>query len=60
MEVKLGRDEDEGARNLLRLKNKTVLNSGIEPSFMAVITSGGFFHVRSDGIMVIPIGCLGP
>ena len=59
-DVELGRDEDEGARNLLRLRRKTVLTSGIGPSFLAVLTGSGFFHVRPDGVMVIPIGCLGP
>ena len=60
IEVKLGMGEDEGAKNLLKLKKKTVLSSGIDPSFLAVITGSGFFHVRPDGVMVIPIGCLGP
>ena len=60
IEVKLGMDENDGAKNLLKLKKKTVLNSGIGPSFLAVITGSGFFHVRPDGVMVIPIGCLGP
>ena len=55
-EVKLNRGEDDAARSLLRLKNKI----SAEPSFLAVLTGAGFFHIRDDGVMVVPIGCLGP
>ncbi len=58
-EVKLNRGEDDAARSLLRLKNKISADSA-EPSFLAVLTGAGFFHIRDDGVMVVPIGCLGP
>lgn len=60
IEVKLNAGEDEGARNLLRFRNKTKLADGTGPSFLAVLTGTGFYHVRPDGVLVIPIGCLGP
>ena len=58
-EVKLNRGEDDAARSLLRLRNKISADSA-EPSFLAVLTGAGFFHIRDDGVMVVPIGCLGP
>ena len=60
IEVKLNGGVDEGARNLIRFKDKTKLADGSGPSFLAVITGTGFYHVRPDGVIVIPIGCLGP
>ena len=58
-EVKLNRGEDDAARSLLRLRNKISADSA-EPSFLAVLTGAGFFHIRDDGVMIVPIGCLGP
>ena len=60
IEIKLNSGEDEGARNLIRFRNKTRLADGTGPSFLAVLTGTGFYHVRPDGVLVIPIGCLGP
>ncbi len=60
IEVKLNGGVDEGARNLIRFKDKTKLADGSSPSFLAVITGTGFYHVRPDGVIVVPIGCLGP
>ncbi len=60
IEIKLNSGEDEGARNLIRFRNKTKLADGTGPSFLAVLTGTGFYHVRPDGVLVIPIGCLGP
>ncbi len=60
IDVRMGCDADEGARSLLRFRNKTKLADGTGPSFLAVLTGTGFYHVRPDGVLVIPIGCLGP
>lgn len=65
IEFKLGNSEiDKGAKNLLKLKKlikTSVKNKKIdleEPSFLAVITGGEIAYTRSDGVKVIPIGCL--
>ncbi len=60
IDVRLSGDVEKSARNLIRFKDKTELADGSDPSFLAVITGTGFYHVRPDGVIVIPIGCLGP
>ena len=60
IEVKLHSGEDSAAENLLRIEKKTKVTNGIEPSFLAIITATGMFRIRDDGVLVIPIGCLGP
>ena len=60
IEVKLRSGEDQAAENLIRIRNKTRTADGTPPSFLAVVTATGMFRVRDDGVMVIPIGCLGP
>jgi Predicted ATPase (AAA+ superfamily) len=58
-EIKLGSDSiDDGAKNLLKLKNKIDLGKMKEPSFLMVITSSGYAYKRDDGVFVVPIGCL--
>lgn len=65
IEIKLGsKEEDRGAKNLLKLKNLIVEKrkdnsiSIPEPSFLAIITGGKLAYTRDDGVKVIPIGCL--
>lgn len=58
IEIKLNSGENQAADNLLRLRNKVKLTSGAPPSFLAILTGTGFYHVRDDGVLVIPIGCL--
>ncbi len=29
-----------------------------EPSFLMVITGGEYAYKRSDGVLIVPIGCL--
>ncbi len=60
IEVKLHSGEDQAAENLIRIKNKTRTADGTEPLFLAVVTATGMFRVRDDGVLGIPIGCLGP
>ena len=60
IEVKLHSGEEKAAENLLRLRDKTQMVNGKGPSFLAIITGTGIFRERDDGVLVIPIGCLGP
>lgn len=61
VEIKLSyTSEDEGAKNLLRLKNKIDRRFQPEPRFLAVITGiGSVAHIRDDGVFVIPIDQIG-
>ncbi|MDR0887678.1 MAG: DUF4143 domain-containing protein [Candidatus Methanoplasma sp.] len=61
IEVKLGVFEfDKAAANLLALKKKMSEDSP-DPSFLMILcATGGIAHVREDGVMVVPIDCLGP
>lgn len=59
VEVKLGNMAiDNGANNLLKLKEKINTDKMNAPSFLAVITASGYAYQRPDGVYVIPIGCL--
>ncbi len=61
VEVKLGgKGIDEGAGSLRRLAEKidqTVMGA---PSFLMVISAGKYATRRSDGVFVVPLGCLAP
>ncbi len=59
IEVKLGgKDIDEGAANLIRLKNHIDEERMRSPSFLMVLTGGQYAIKRPDGVYVVPIGCL--
>ena len=63
IEIKLGGDVaiEEAAKNLKRLSNKINTDTMHEPSFCMVLTAvGQFAYRRTDGIVVVPIGCLRP
>lgn len=63
IEIKLGGDVaiEEAAKNLKRLSNKINTDTMREPSFCMVLTAvGQFAYRRTDGIVVVPIGCLRP
>ena len=61
VEIKMGMHRiDEGVAALRRLSDKMVAKGASAPAFLAVITGGGPLHARSDGVLVIPIDCLGP
>lgn len=64
VEIKLSDTKaDEGARSLIRLKNKVLANPAnrnAEPAFLAVVVGrGSFAYTRPDGVMVIPVALLG-
>lgn len=61
VEIKLGGDNliQEGAENLIKLKNKIDTEIMNNPSFMMILTAtGNYAYKREDGVFVIPIGCL--
>ena len=61
IEIKLGGDSliEEGASTLKALANKIDTTRMNVPSFMMVLTAvGDYAYTRTDGIMVVPIGCL--
>ncbi len=61
VEIKLGGDKliEEGAANLLKLHERIDCEKMNEPAFMMVLCGvAPFAYKRSDGVMVVPIGCL--
>lgn len=61
IEIKLGGDKliEEGAFNLLKLKERIDIDKMYSPSFMMVLTAiGNFAYQRRDGVYVVPITCL--
>ena len=61
VEVKLGKNEEDGAAaNLLKLANKIDESKMQKPSFLMILTGGQFAYRRPDGVYVVPIGCLKP
>ena len=61
VEIKIGGEKliEEGAANLLKLKNRIDTEKMNDPAFMMVLCGvAPFAYKRSDGVMVCPIGCL--
>ena len=61
IEIKLGGDTriEEGAANLNALGNKIDTTKMKNPSFKMVLTAvGQYAYRRTDGVLVVPIGCL--
>ena len=59
VEVKLGGGQiDDAARNLLAIKEKVDGDSMGTPSFLMVLTGTEFAYRRTDGVFVVPLGCL--
>lgn len=61
VEIKLGGDRliEEGATNLLKLRDKIDTDKMNPPSFMMVLTAvGNLAYRRKDGIYIVPITCL--
>lgn len=60
VEVKLFDDDliDQGAKNLIALRNKINTDVMKEPSFLMVLTGTPYAYKRPDGVYVVPITCL--
>ena len=63
IEIKLGGDDliAEGAKTLKNLADKIDTTKMKNPSFLMVLTGTGDFAYRreEDGVLVVPVGCLG-
>lgn len=61
IEIKLGGEKliNEGAANLIELRNRIDTTKMKAPSFEMVLTAvGDYAYRRTDGVLVVPIGCL--
>jgi predicted AAA+ superfamily ATPase len=59
VEVKLGSKEiEEAANRLTELKKKVDTGKMRDPSFLMILTGTEIAYKRSDGVLVVPIGCL--
>ena len=59
VEVKMGNKQiEEAAANLLKLKEKVNTEKMGVPSFLMVLTAGEMAYRRTDGVWVVPLGCL--
>jgi len=61
-EVKIGTSEfDKAAANLIRMKKKMIEAGVRPPSFLMILNvTGVAANTRSDGVVEVPIDCLGP
>jgi len=63
IEVKLGGDKliNEGVKTLTKLSKSIDTSRMKNPAFkMVLIGTGSYAYKRSDGILIVPIGCLKP
>ena len=61
IEIKLGGETriEEGATNLIALAEKIDTTKMKQPSFKMVLTAvGQYAYMRTDNVIVVPIGCL--
>lgn len=60
VEVKMGQSRiDEGAAHLLKLAERIDQTREGHPSFLMVLTSTACAYRRKDGVVVVPLACLG-
>lgn len=60
VEIKLGiKAEELGAKNLNKLETLLSENGHEKPIFKMILTGGEFAYTRQDGVIVVPLGCLG-
>lgn len=61
IEIKLGEGQvDQAAANLIRFSEQIDHERSGTPTFLAVICGKGYGYRRADGVLVVPIGALGP
>ncbi len=59
IEVKLGKKQiDDAAEKLLALKSRINEDKMGEASFLMVLTAGQYAYRRTDGVLVVPVGCM--
>jgi predicted AAA+ superfamily ATPase len=59
IEIKLGvKAEEIASINLLNLEKLLISKGHPAPEFKMILTGGEYAYLRSDGIFVVPIGCL--
>jgi predicted AAA+ superfamily ATPase len=59
VEVKMAWDDiEKAAENLKKLRDKIDHDTMREPSFLMVLTTGGYALRRKDGVYIVPIECL--
>ncbi|MCL2521625.1 MAG: DUF4143 domain-containing protein [Erysipelotrichales bacterium] len=60
IEIKLGGEEavEKAAKTLLAIKESIDLDVMKQPTFLMIITATGYAYRRSDGVLVVPLGCL--
>ncbi len=61
-EVKLGGERliEEAAAGLLKFAQKVDTGKVGEPAVLGIITANGYGYTRPDGVVIVPIGALGP
>ena len=62
VEVKLANQEriEEAAQSLLNFAADIDTSKMKPPSFLMVVTATGYAYRRTDGVYVVPLGCLRP
>lgn len=63
IEIKIGGEKliEEGAKTLLLLESKIDTSRMLPPAFKMVLTAvGEYAYLRTDGVLVVPIGSLKP
>ncbi len=61
IEIKLGEGQvDAAAANLKRFSEQIDQQRSGSPAFLAVVCGKGYGYRRSDGVVVVPVGALGP
>lgn len=61
IEIKLGGSEiEKAAKNLITLKDRIDTTRMKAPTFLMIIVATGYAYTRTDGVHVVPVGCLKP
>ena len=61
-EVKLGGQQaiEQAAAGLLKFADKVETTKVGGPAVLVIITASGYGYTRFDGVIIVPIGALGP
>jgi predicted AAA+ superfamily ATPase len=59
IEIKLGASKfDDAAKNLKALKDNIDIDKMSEPAFLMILSGTDIAYKRTDGVLVVPLGCL--